>query len=234
MPLSRGLHLRHAEQSADGLLFPCHLDQGCPASWLARLCRSMFCAPTGSVLCRLLGEHLIVRHCGLVFDMPKACGKRLRTLCCVRVLYARLPASMKLALRVPELRKDELNRLGEIGALNGSRPRASPRRSVAGATGSPTSRAAPLRTGGRSAVAAHGNEYGGAAHCRLSWHWSYRRASPHGPSRGEMQALGVTPAIQLAQVQNGRLVCIAGAVIVRQRPGTAKGFVFLSWKMRPV
>jgi error-prone DNA polymerase len=43
-----------------------------------------------------------------------------------------------------------------------------------------------------------------------------------------MNALGVTRAIDLAKVPDGRLVRIAGAVIVRQRPGTAKGFVFLS------
>ena len=46
--------------------------------------------------------------------------------------------------------------------------------------------------------------------------------------RTEMQALGVTPAAHLARIPNGRLVRIAGSVIVRQRPGTAKGFVFLS------
>jgi error-prone DNA polymerase len=46
--------------------------------------------------------------------------------------------------------------------------------------------------------------------------------------RAEMNALGVTRAIDLAKVPDGRLVRIAGAVIVRQRPGTAKGFVFLS------
>jgi len=46
--------------------------------------------------------------------------------------------------------------------------------------------------------------------------------------RAEMQALGVAPAMHLARIPNGRLVRIAGAVIVRQRPGTAKGFVFLS------
>ena len=46
--------------------------------------------------------------------------------------------------------------------------------------------------------------------------------------RAEMHALGVTPAGDLARIPNGRLVRIAGSVIVRQRPGTAKGFVFLS------
>src|SRR5262249_20104138 len=46
--------------------------------------------------------------------------------------------------------------------------------------------------------------------------------------RAEMDTLGVTPAAALARVRNGRRVRIAGAVIVRQRPGTANGFVFLS------
>ena len=46
--------------------------------------------------------------------------------------------------------------------------------------------------------------------------------------RAEMNALGVKRAIDLERVPDGRLVRIAGSVIVRQRPGTAKGFVFLS------
>jgi len=35
-------------------------------------------------------------------------------------------------------------------------------------------------------------------------------------------------AIDLAQAKHGSIVRIAGNVIVRQRPGTAKGFVFIS------
>ena len=46
--------------------------------------------------------------------------------------------------------------------------------------------------------------------------------------REEMKALGVTPARMLARMRNGSKVRVAGCVIVRQRPGTAKGFVFLS------
>jgi len=38
----------------------------------------------------------------------------------------------------------------------------------------------------------------------------------------------VLSAYELTQVQNGRRVRTAGCVIARQRPGTAKGFVFLS------
>jgi error-prone DNA polymerase len=43
-----------------------------------------------------------------------------------------------------------------------------------------------------------------------------------------MKRLGVLTAVELRDVPNGRQVRIAGAVICRQRPGTAKGFVFLS------
>ena len=38
----------------------------------------------------------------------------------------------------------------------------------------------------------------------------------------------VVSALDLKKLPNGRRVATAGAVIVRQRPGTAKGFVFLT------
>src|SRR5438034_11095003 len=44
--------------------------------------------------------------------------------------------------------------------------------------------------------------------------------------REEMNTLGVTPARHLRPMRNGSAVRVAGCVIVRQRPGTAKGFVF--------
>jgi error-prone DNA polymerase len=46
--------------------------------------------------------------------------------------------------------------------------------------------------------------------------------------RGEMSLRGVLRACDLAQARNGRRVRVAGMVITRQRPGTAKGFVFLT------
>jgi error-prone DNA polymerase len=51
---------------------------------------------------------------------------------------------------------------------------------------------------------------------------------PMGYHRQKMKRLGVLTALELRSVPNGRQVRIAGAVICRQRPGTAKGFVFLS------
>jgi error-prone DNA polymerase len=46
--------------------------------------------------------------------------------------------------------------------------------------------------------------------------------------RGAMNAMGVMRAADLAHIHDGTYVRVAGAVICRQRPGTAKGFVFLS------
>lgn len=46
--------------------------------------------------------------------------------------------------------------------------------------------------------------------------------------RNRLRQMGVTVAAQLPTLQNGRPVKIAGMVITRQRPMTAKGFVFLS------
>jgi error-prone DNA polymerase len=46
--------------------------------------------------------------------------------------------------------------------------------------------------------------------------------------RGEMALRGVLRAADLPQARDGRRVRVAGMVITRQRPGTAKGFVFLT------
>ena len=46
--------------------------------------------------------------------------------------------------------------------------------------------------------------------------------------RAEMNQLGVRRACELEHLHNGAHVRVAGAIICRQRPGTAKGFVFLS------
>ena len=46
--------------------------------------------------------------------------------------------------------------------------------------------------------------------------------------RHELAMRGVLPAIELPKARAGRRVRTAGMVITRQRPGTAKGFVFLT------
>jgi error-prone DNA polymerase len=138
-----------------------------------------------------------------------------------------------LALRVPELRKDEINRLAEIGALNalhGGALKAHRRDALWQAQrailpvgpllekleekGEP-SPLVPMTAEERLCA-----DYRGTGMTIGQHPMAWRRA--------EMNALGVIRAIDLAAVPDGRVVRIAGSVIVRQRPGTASGFVFLS------
>ncbi len=51
---------------------------------------------------------------------------------------------------------------------------------------------------------------------------------PMAAHRAEMKKRGIRAAIELGHLPDGVFVRVAGAVIARQRPGTAKGFVFLS------
>jgi error-prone DNA polymerase len=51
---------------------------------------------------------------------------------------------------------------------------------------------------------------------------------PMAHQRAWLDTMQVIPAAQLRAMRNGNRVKVAGWVIVRQRPGTAKGFVFLS------
>jgi error-prone DNA polymerase len=51
---------------------------------------------------------------------------------------------------------------------------------------------------------------------------------PMALARASLATRGVQRALDLARGRAGRRVRVAGAVITRQRPGTAKGFVFLS------
>ena len=46
--------------------------------------------------------------------------------------------------------------------------------------------------------------------------------------RGDLALRGVLRAVDLPKSRDGRRVRVAGMVITRQRPGTAKGFVFLT------
>jgi error-prone DNA polymerase len=51
---------------------------------------------------------------------------------------------------------------------------------------------------------------------------------PMAMRRGELAMRGVLRASDLPRAPNGRRIRVAGSVITRQRPGTAKGFVFLT------
>jgi hypothetical protein len=135
----------------------------------------------------------------------------------------------ELARRTPGIRKNELEMLASVGALNGID--AQHRRDAlwkAGRAGravgtlletvpetQPESPLAVMSTAERLTADYFGT---GLTVGRHPMHFH----------RDRMNELGVTPAAELVTRQNGVFVRAAGCVIVRQRPGTAKGIVFLS------
>jgi error-prone DNA polymerase len=134
-----------------------------------------------------------------------------------------------LARRVPELRKDEMATLAQVGALNALG--ACDRRGALWASSLAIRPVGPLlqelEIGAEPSPLARMDPFE-----RLDA--DYRGAGvtvgrhPLAWRREELRARGVTPAAGLARLRNGRPVRVAGCVIVRQRPGTAHGFVFLS------
>ncbi|MBR0557749.1 error-prone DNA polymerase [Ciceribacter sp. L1K23] len=54
------------------------------------------------------------------------------------------------------------------------------------------------------------------------------KAHPVSFMRADMTALGITPSNRLPDVPDGRRIKIAGLVLVRQQPGSAKGVIFMT------
>ena len=139
-----------------------------------------------------------------------------------------------LALRVPDLNKKEITLLANIGALNnvagiGHRRDALWQVERAGKPEGPLlthtdalladpqdpSPLAPMTPEERLVA-----DYSGTGLTTGRHPMSYRRA--------ELRAQNILSAKDLRSVRDGQWVRAAGCIIARQRPGTAKGFVFLS------
>ena len=137
-----------------------------------------------------------------------------------------------LARRVPELQKRELVFLAEVGALNFLSPaHRMHRRDALWQVERACRRTGPLlerieEPDGSSPLEVMTSEERLVA----DFHGTGMTVGPHPMAyyRVELNAMGVLRAIDLGGVRNGIWVRVAGAVIARQRPGTAKGFVFLS------
>jgi error-prone DNA polymerase len=134
-----------------------------------------------------------------------------------------------LARRVPQLQKDEMTQLASIGAFNSIG--AAHRRDglwQASHASRPTSdllRELP-EASRESPLAAMNIDERLAADCEGMGLTIGRH--PMARLREEMDRQGVTAASRLSAIPNGRWVRVAGNVIVRQRPGTAKGILFMS------
>jgi error-prone DNA polymerase len=137
-----------------------------------------------------------------------------------------------LARRVPDLQKRELVLLAEIGALNFlHHDHRIYRRDALWQVERACRRPGPLletieELDARSPLAQMTSEERLVA----DFHGTGMTVGPHPMAyyRSVLNALGVLRAADLATIRNGAYVRVAGAVIARQRPGTAKGFVFLS------
>ena len=155
-----------------------------------------------------------------------------------------------LTRRVPELRKDELTTLAEIGALNAvsSFEFQVPKKSDA--SSKPETRNSKLHRRDalwqvERAVRASGplleqqNEVDAPSPLAPMNHEERLVADFHGTGltvgphpmayrREWLNAMGIRRACELRDLPTGKRIRIGGCVITRQRPGTAKGFVFLS------
>lgn len=137
-----------------------------------------------------------------------------------------------IAHRVPALRKDELVMLADVGALNFISPEHHMhRRDALWQVERAARRSGPLLEGIQEADEASPLDMMTTEERLIAdFDGTGMTVGPHPMSycRDEMNELNVHRAIDLQHVPNGSMVRIAGCVIARQRPGTAKGFVFLS------
>jgi error-prone DNA polymerase len=181
-----------------------------------------------------------------------------------------------LTRRVPELRKDELTTLAEIGALNavGNPPRRHGDTEKSKELGHGFPRIFTDSINNLKSTIAHSSVppclRGGSSLHRRDALWQVERAvrgsgpmlenlpepdlpSPLQPMNHEerlvadfhgtgltvgphpmayrrdwLNAMGIRCASELRDIPNGKRLRIGGCVITRQRPGTAKGFVFVS------
>ncbi len=135
-----------------------------------------------------------------------------------------------LARRVPELRKDELTTLAEIGALNEISEKRH-RRDALWQVERAVRWSGPLldelpEMNGEFPLAAMTDEERLVADFRATG----LTVGPHPMQyrREEMKKMWIYRASDLAQIPNGRRIRVGGCVIARQRPGTAKGMMFMS------
>jgi error-prone DNA polymerase len=140
--------------------------------------------------------------------------------------------------RVPQIRIDELRVLASVGALNFvSKERETHRRDALWQVERANRPAGPLIASASTEAIEPGQ--GPASPLKpmtpkerlfADFHGTGLTVGPHplAQYRAQLAQQGVLPASHLRELADEKLVSVAGAVIVRQRPGTAKGFVFLS------
>jgi error-prone DNA polymerase len=137
-----------------------------------------------------------------------------------------------LARRVPQLSKNNLAMLARIGALNhiGSL-RTSHRRDALWQIESASRPIGPLlETVGVTEAKSPLRPMNIEERLVADYHGTGLTTGPHPMAyrREQLRRAGIQSAIELQKLPHGEKAVIAGCVITRQRPGTAKGLIFLT------
>jgi error-prone DNA polymerase len=137
-----------------------------------------------------------------------------------------------LARRVPELSKSNLSMLASIGALNKISPDAQlHRRDALWQVAKAGWRVGPLL---RQVVEADASSplstMGIEERLIADYHGTGLTVGPHPMAyrRMEMRRRGIRSAAELREMPHGKPATVGGCVITRQRPGTAKGLIFMT------
>jgi error-prone DNA polymerase len=143
--------------------------------------------------------------------------------------------SIEDIVRRTGLRRDELMTMADIGALNAF---TNERRSALWQVERAVRPAGEMFETEQSQIANHKSQMADSPLRPMDDHERLRAdyggmgltIGPHPMAlrRDDLALRGVLRASDLPQARNGRRVRVAGMVITRQRPGTAKGFVFLT------
>jgi error-prone DNA polymerase len=145
-----------------------------------------------------------------------------------RLIAGRPIGSVAGAAQAGRLRQDELDALAHAGAFAGfGLTRREALWQAAAAERDPGSLLARVRPAREATPLAPMTPFEETAADYAATHLT---PGPHVMShlRNELRAAGILAAGELARIANGAPVRVAGHVIVRQRPGTAKGMCFLT------
>jgi error-prone DNA polymerase len=137
-----------------------------------------------------------------------------------------------LSRRVPHLRRDELAMLGRIGALNHLSADAQlHRRDALWQVEKAVKGTGPLFEGLLERDSASPLRPMNVEERLVADYYGTGLTTGHHPMayrRGALRAKGVKSAVELKNLPHGKQATVAGSVITRQRPGTAKGIIFMT------
>lgn len=137
----------------------------------------------------------------------------------------------ELARRVPELSRGNMRMLAQIGALNAIGGIGLHRRDALWQVEKACQRVGSLLEGiTENDTASPLTQMDKEERLVSDYHGTGLTTGPHPMfyRRAEMRSLNIKSAAELRAMPNGESAIVAGAVITRQRPGTASGLIFLT------